>query len=121
MAHPPQCMGFYYVHYIWFIVKYYPYAHHKWIDLAQDRDSWQVYCECRCEPSGSIKCGEILSSVLVAQEVSPWFYLHTPLIYRRLVVWLYLFLTPMLIEGCDENGASGTPWIGDCNRLRNSS
>jgi hypothetical protein len=30
-----------------------------WIDLAQDRVQW-VFCEHGSEPSGSIKCGEIL-------------------------------------------------------------
>ena len=58
MANPPQCNGFYYVNYIWFIVKFYPYAHHKWIDLALDRDRWQAYCECGDELNGFIKCGE---------------------------------------------------------------
>jgi hypothetical protein len=31
-----------------------------WIELAQDRDSWQGTCGCGNEPSGSIKCGEFL-------------------------------------------------------------
>jgi hypothetical protein len=31
-----------------------------WIDLAQDRDQWIGFCEHGNEPSGSIKCWEIL-------------------------------------------------------------
>jgi hypothetical protein len=31
-----------------------------WIDLAQDRDQWRGYCEHGNEPSGSMKCWEIL-------------------------------------------------------------
>jgi hypothetical protein len=31
-----------------------------WIDLAQDRDQWRAPCEHGNEPSGSIKCWEIL-------------------------------------------------------------
>ena len=33
-----------------------------WIHLAQDRDRWQGCGECGNEPSGSIKCGEFLTS-----------------------------------------------------------
>jgi hypothetical protein len=31
-----------------------------WIDMAQDRDQWRVFCGHGNEPSGSIKCWEIL-------------------------------------------------------------
>jgi hypothetical protein len=31
-----------------------------WIDLVQDRDQWKGSCEHGDEPSGSIKCWEIL-------------------------------------------------------------
>jgi hypothetical protein len=31
-----------------------------WIDLAQDRDQWRGSCEHGNEPSGSIKCWEVL-------------------------------------------------------------
>jgi hypothetical protein len=31
-----------------------------WIDLAQDRDQWEGSCEQGNEPSGSIKCWEVL-------------------------------------------------------------
>ena len=31
-----------------------------WIDVAQDRDRWGGSCECSNEPSGSIKCRELL-------------------------------------------------------------
>ena len=31
-----------------------------WIDVAQNRDSWQGTCECGNEPSGSIQCEEFL-------------------------------------------------------------
>jgi hypothetical protein len=31
-----------------------------WIDLAQDRDQWGGSCEHGNEPSGAIKCLEIL-------------------------------------------------------------
>jgi hypothetical protein len=31
-----------------------------WIELAQDRDRWRGSYECGNEPSGSIKCGELL-------------------------------------------------------------
>jgi hypothetical protein len=31
-----------------------------WIDLDQDRDQWRGSCEGGNEPSGSIKCWEIL-------------------------------------------------------------
>jgi hypothetical protein len=31
-----------------------------WIDLAQDRDQWRALCEHGDEPSGSIKCWEVL-------------------------------------------------------------
>jgi hypothetical protein len=31
-----------------------------WIDLAQDRDQWRVLYEHGNEPSGSVKCWEIL-------------------------------------------------------------
>ena len=31
-----------------------------WIDLARNRDRWRGLCECGNEPSGSIKCGEVL-------------------------------------------------------------
>jgi len=32
----------------------------EWIELAQDREQVADTCECRNEPSGSIKCGEFL-------------------------------------------------------------
>jgi hypothetical protein len=32
-----------------------------WIGLAQDRDKWKNSCECRYEPSGSIKCWETIT------------------------------------------------------------
>jgi hypothetical protein len=31
-----------------------------WIDEAQDRDRMAGICECGNEPSGSIKCGELI-------------------------------------------------------------
>jgi hypothetical protein len=31
-----------------------------WIDVAQDRDRWGGSCDCCNEPSGSIKCRELL-------------------------------------------------------------
>jgi hypothetical protein len=31
-----------------------------WIHLAQDRDQWRACCEHGNEPSGSIKCWEVL-------------------------------------------------------------
>jgi hypothetical protein len=31
-----------------------------WIDLAQDRDQWKALVTYGNEPSGSIKCGEVL-------------------------------------------------------------
>jgi hypothetical protein len=31
-----------------------------WIDLAQDRDQWRSLCEHGNEPSGSMKCWEVL-------------------------------------------------------------
>jgi hypothetical protein len=31
-----------------------------WIDLAQDEDQWSCHCEHGNEPSGSIRCWEIL-------------------------------------------------------------
>ena len=31
-----------------------------WIDVAQDRDMWAGCYECSDEPTGSIKCGELL-------------------------------------------------------------
>jgi hypothetical protein len=31
-----------------------------WIDLAQDRDQWRDSCEHGDEPSGSLKCREVL-------------------------------------------------------------
>jgi hypothetical protein len=31
-----------------------------WVDLAQDRDHWRGSCEHGDEPSGSIKCWEVL-------------------------------------------------------------
>jgi hypothetical protein len=31
-----------------------------WIDLTQDKDQWEGSCEHGNEPSGSIKCWEIL-------------------------------------------------------------
>jgi hypothetical protein len=31
-----------------------------WIDLAQDRDQWRASCEHGNEPSGSVRCWEIL-------------------------------------------------------------
>jgi hypothetical protein len=31
-----------------------------WIQLTQDRDQWMISCEHRDEPSGSIKCWEVL-------------------------------------------------------------
>ena len=34
-----------------------------WIELAQDRDRCRNTYECGIEPSGSIKCGEILDSL----------------------------------------------------------
>jgi hypothetical protein len=32
----------------------------EWIDMAQDRDQWGCSCEHGIEPSGSIKCWEVL-------------------------------------------------------------
>jgi hypothetical protein len=34
-----------------------------WIDLTQDRDQWRGHCEHGNEPSGSIKCWEILEQL----------------------------------------------------------
>jgi hypothetical protein len=34
-----------------------------WINLAQDRDKPQVFCENGNEPSGSIKCEELFQSL----------------------------------------------------------
>jgi hypothetical protein len=31
-----------------------------WIDLAQDRDQWRTLCEHGDEPSGFLKCWEVL-------------------------------------------------------------
>jgi hypothetical protein len=31
-----------------------------WIDLAQDRDQWEGFCEHGNEPSGSINCWEVV-------------------------------------------------------------
>jgi hypothetical protein len=34
-----------------------------WIDMAQDRDQWGGLCEHDIEPSGSIKCWEVLEGL----------------------------------------------------------
>jgi hypothetical protein len=35
-----------------------------WMDMAQDRDQWRALCEHGIEPSGSIKCWEVLEGLL---------------------------------------------------------
>jgi hypothetical protein len=47
-----------------------------WIDLAQDRDQWRAPCEHGNEPSGSIKCREILKWLrnwqFLKKGLAPW-------------------------------------------------
>jgi hypothetical protein len=47
-----------------------------WMDLAQDRGQWRVLCECSNEPSGSIKCWEVLEWLhnwqLLKKGSTPW-------------------------------------------------
>ena len=45
-----------------------------WIDLAQDRDRWQGYCECGNELPDYIKCGESLDYVRISEDSAPWIY-----------------------------------------------
>jgi hypothetical protein len=48
----------------------------NWIDLTQDRDQWRARCEHGNEPSGSIKCWEILERLqnwrLLKKDSAPW-------------------------------------------------
>jgi hypothetical protein len=47
-----------------------------WIDLAQDRDQWEGSCEHGNEPSGSIKCWEVLEWLhnwrILKKGSAPW-------------------------------------------------